>query len=122
MATYTMSEPFIYDVNSLITANVTFIGKTGGSLAIPAGTAVGMITASKKYQVYNNNNSDGTETAVGIVLSDVPALAAGEVYNGVIIISGCLIKEKLTGYDSNAKVDLGAREIVLDTNKTLVVF
>jgi len=122
MADYTFDTPFIYDVNSIITANVTFIGKSGGSAKIEAGTLVGMITASKKYQVYATANDDGTGVAVGILITDIPALAENAIATGTIAIGGSLVKENLTGYDADAKTDLGAREVVMDANKTLVIF
>ncbi|NMB82926.1 MAG: hypothetical protein GYA14_14030, partial [Ignavibacteria bacterium] len=45
-----------------------------------------------------------------------------QIEKGFIAIGGTFIKEKLTGYDSNAKTDLKAREIILDSNKTLIIF
>ena len=118
---YTINDPFIYDVKDLIAVNVTFVGKTGGSSAISAGTVVGMITASKKYQAYNNSNSDGTETAVGILLEDVPALSAGKTYSASIAVRGSFIEGKLIGLDTGAKTDFGSRTIVLDTNKSILI-
>lgn len=53
---------------------------------LPAGAVVGKITASGKYAAYDNNASDGTETAAGVLVAAVDASAADE--EGVIIARG----------------------------------
>lgn len=47
-----------------------------GAGALLAGTVLGKITASGKYKAYDNDNVDGTQTAVAVLLSDVDATSA----------------------------------------------
>lgn len=76
-----------------------------------AGTVVGKVTASGKYKAYANANSDGSETAVGILYAAVDASAADA--NGVLIVRHAEVEEtQLTGLDSAAKTDLAATQII----------
>ena len=109
--TYSDTEELIYDDQNLVLVGVTFKGRTGGDSAIDAGTLVGTVTADSTYQVYDDSATDGTETAVGIVIEDVPALAAGEEYNAVIAIHGDFYKSKITGYDAAALADLNGKVV-----------
>ena len=50
---------------------------------LPAGAVVGKVTASGKYAVYENTETDGTEVAAGVLIAAVDASAADAP--GVII-------------------------------------
>jgi hypothetical protein len=47
-----------------------------GSGKLFAGTVLGQITVGGKYKPYDNNNSDGSETAKAILVYDVDATSA----------------------------------------------
>jgi len=47
-----------------------------GSGKLSAGTVLGQITVGGKYKPYDNNNSDGSETAKAILVYDVDATSA----------------------------------------------
>lgn len=47
-----------------------------GSGKLLAGTVLGQITVGGKYKPYDNNNSDGSETAKAILVYDVDATSA----------------------------------------------
>jgi len=64
---------------------------------------------------------DGRDTAMGILLNDIPSISDGQKINITMLIKGCFIKEMLTGYDTNALTDLNGREVTIDANKTLII-
>lgn len=47
-----------------------------GSGKLLAGTVLGQITVGGKYKPYDNNNSDGSETAKAVLVYDVDATSA----------------------------------------------
>jgi hypothetical protein len=73
---------------------------------LPAGTLLGRKTADKKYYVYNNGASDGTEVARGVLRR--AADTAGGDQLGNIVIAGILKLSMVSGADSAALTDLGA--------------
>lgn len=80
------------------------------SPAMVPGTVVGIITASGKYAPYNNANSDGTQTAVGILYRNLPDSASDQ--KAVIHTRLCEVqRSELTGWDAAAEVELNARHI-----------
>ncbi len=94
------------------TARFTQKGVTlaGGQGILPMGTVLGRVTSTKKWKVYNNSNSDGTEVARGILRRAVDTGSAGAADQlGNIVISGILKLEYISGSDSNALTDLNAR-------------
>lgn len=91
---------------------------TGASYA--AGLVLGRVTASGYYAAYNDSNSDGTQTAVGVLNEDVsiddistssPSGAASGTSLARMIVGGEVFQAKLTGLDNAAIVDLKARSI-----------
>ena len=77
------------------------------------GTVIGLITSGDdegKVKAYANGNSDGSQTAIGIIKQAVDA-TAGDCQAGYYAKGG-FIAARLTGMDSNAKTDLGAKENV----------
>jgi len=82
-----------------------------GQGAVAIGTVLGMITASGKFGKYNDTLGDGTQTAVGICMTQVDATSE-DCMADMLVGNALIIKAALTGYDAAAKVDLGAREIL----------
>jgi hypothetical protein len=80
---------------------------TGADFA--AGTVMGKITASGKYENYDDLETNGAEDAVGIITEDANALA-GDVTTR-LLVSGMVFNDKLTGSDAAAEADLFARQI-----------
>lgn len=92
-----------------------------------AGTVLGRNTVSTFYEAYDNGASSGLDTAACILFEAVPAeefdgTAASSTTMAVGIFGGEVYKDKLVGYDSNAKTDLNAREIIDATGVTTVKF
>ena len=70
-----------------------------------SGTVVGKVTASGKLKAYANANSDGTETAVGILMETLPA-ATGDVSVTIIELDAEVFDAMLTGIDAAGRTDL----------------
>lgn len=91
----------------------------GGQGILPAGTVLGRKTSDKKYYVYDNNASDGTQVARGVLRRavDTGADSSGDQL-GNLVISGILKLSLVSGADSSALTDLGAvTDSVLGTFK-----
>lgn len=78
-----------------------------GSSVLAGGTILGRISTTRKLAAYANGNSDGTETAVGILLNRADP-REGDVLASMMV-HGVVRSGSLTGYDSNAKTDLAGR-------------
>lgn len=85
--------------------------KSGNALS--DGTVLGKITATGKYAAYDDEASDGTQTAAGILLGDCNAAAADK--SAAILIRGPAVVSEgdLIGIDAAGKVDLAAIGIVV---------
>lgn len=94
------------------------------SLTLASGTVLGKITATGKLAAYNNVLTNGTETAVAILVYDTATDASGNHYLGntatpgrdnlphkdtSIYIAGVFRTTDLTGYDAAAATDFHAR-------------
>lgn len=82
-----------------------------GQGVLAAGTLLGQKTSDKKYYAYNNANSDGTQTARGVLRRPVDtgvtvSVANDQVSN--IVIQGILKNSMVVGADAAALTDLGA--------------
>src|SRR5690242_21948 len=98
--------------------NVTIV--SGQDLAY--GTVVGKITATGKYKAYDDDNSDGSEAAAGILVGDAIDATGGDKA-GVIIERDAEVNPDLLVWAStndatditNGKTDLAALNIKLLT-------
>lgn len=80
--------------------------------ALVAGTVMGKITASGKYVAYNDGASDGSQTAAGILYSNVADSASDQ--KAVIIARDAeVVGAELTGNDANGTTDLKALGIIV---------
>jgi len=84
-----------------------------GAGVLVKGTVLGKITASSKYDVYDDGNADGTETAKRILAHDIDATAAD--VNVSVYRTGCFNEDALTGIDANGIADLDAELIFVRT-------
>lgn len=104
----------------------TEAGKFGASLTLAKGTVLGKKTSDSKLYAYNDANSDGTETAVGINEYPIKTDASGNVFlsdsivasetnrstpDSTYFFSGIFKPADLTGEDAAALVDLHARTL-----------
>lgn len=89
---------------------------------LKTGAVLGKIAASGKYAPYDDNNADGTQAAVAILLEDVDASAADA--RGVILARGpAVVNDKrlvwagsvLAAEKITAAADLAALGIVIRT-------
>lgn len=55
-----------------------------GAGSLIAGTVLGKITASGKYKPYDNDATDGSEVAAGILVYDVDATSADKLAVGIV--------------------------------------
>lgn len=79
--------------------------------AMVAGTLVGKISASGKYAPYSNVAGDGTDTAAGVLYTNVADSAADQ--KAVIIARDAeVVKSELTGLDAPGEADLKALGII----------
>lgn len=86
-----------------------------------AGTVIGKVTSSGFFAAYNDSNSDGTQTAVGILFDDcTPASGDTEVTRA--ILGGKVYQAKLTGLDAAAIVDLKARSVTASDGAQILSF
>lgn len=74
-----------------------------GAGELAKGTVLGKITASGKYDAYDNTDNDGTETAKLILANAVDATSAD--VKASAYASGSFNEAALTGIDAAAKVD-----------------
>src|SRR5438477_5270817 len=81
--------------------NITLIS---GSAALEAGTVLGKITASGKYDAYNDGHSDGTQTAKGILMYRTDPTAGDTLTS--LMVHGVVRSGSLTGIDANGIADL----------------
>ena len=73
------------------------------------GLVLGKVTASGKYKEYDDNASDGTETAAGILDEEINLLdETGTAADSqtTMIIHGYVDESELVGIDANGKSDL----------------
>lgn len=86
--------------------------------ALKAGTVLGIITASGKYTVYDNDATDGSQTAAGVLFADCDASGGdkkativrryAEVFSDRLVWASSV----LTGEKAPALVELAALGIV----------
>lgn len=113
---YTIGDNYTDPELLYSTARFTQKGVTlaAGQGVLKAGTLLGRRTADKKYYVYDNSKSDGTEVARGVLRRGVDTGAAGSGDQlGNIVISGILKNSMISGAGANAipdaVVDLNAK-------------
>tara|TARA_Y100000310_G_scaffold344075_1_gene454967 strand:- start:879 stop:1301 length:423 start_codon:yes stop_codon:yes gene_type:complete len=99
-----------------IDATATDSRNTGQTYILSPGLALGIITAQSTYTGYDPNGSDGTETAMGVLLNEVdlkngdPTATAVDtealmVWNAVCGASA-VVDEDGTAIDASGKADL----------------
>lgn len=89
--------------------NITVL-QTG--VAIKSGTLLGKVTASGKHIPYLNSASDGSETAAGVLYSNLPA-ATGST-KAVAFARDCeVIRRTLVGLDVAGEADLKLAGVIV---------
>lgn len=73
------------------------------------GTVLGKVSGSGEYAPYVDTNNDGTQTAVAVLLEDVPVHAAA--VEALVLVHGDVVREDLVGLDANGEADLYAAGI-----------
>lgn len=84
----------------------------------PAGTVLGKVTASGKYDAYDDGNADGTEVAVGILVDNEDATLADRPAR--IALKGDFYEDLVIGLDANGKTDLGSKTFVNAQSETIL--
>ena len=75
---------------------------------LPAGTVLGIITASSTYTAYASGNTDGSQVAKVILADDADISTGTQIVSAYIC--GIFQKAKLVGLDASAITAMGARE------------
>lgn len=83
--------------------NVTIAGGSGGAGIVAAGTVLGKLTSGGEYMPSPATGSDGSQTAVAILLNDVDATDADVV--AAVINTGAEVNGNLLTYDSSVDDD-----------------
>lgn len=105
------------DEGSISYDRITLVSGAG---ALKAGTVLGKITASGKYQAYDNDASDGSEVAAAILThaqdatsADIPAAALTRMaqVNGNLLIWGAGVTTQ--GEKDAAIADLAAKTVIV---------
>jgi hypothetical protein len=101
----------------------TLAGVFGNSLTLSKGTVLGRKTSDGKLYAYASGNSDGTQTAVGILMYDIKTDASGNIFFGdsavlsvnnpanttaPYFICGTFDTTELTGWDATAATAMKA--------------
>jgi hypothetical protein len=96
--------------------------KFGASLTLAKGTVLGKRTSDNKHYAYNDALTDGTNVATCILKCTIKTDSGGNVFFGdsttatvdnmphaeaPVYVAGVFDTDDLTGYDANAKADLG---------------
>lgn len=100
-------------------------GRFAVSQTIAAGTLLGKVTSGGLLKAYNDANSDGTQTAVGICMYDIVTDSSGNVFLGTsgtasslnqplgktapYFVTGTFDTADLTGYDAAGLADLNGK-------------
>jgi hypothetical protein len=109
-------------------ANAVWAVQMAPNLTWAKGQVLGRVTATAKYGLYVDANSDGTGVAECIAMEAGKTDASGNVFIGnsttptdgmeamslptlQVYYGGVFKKADLVGYDAAAKTDFGAREI-----------
>lgn len=88
-----------------------------GQGIVLAGTVIGVRTSDKKWVVYNNALSNGAEVARGILRDSVDTTAGDQQV--LVVTSGILKRNMLSGLDASAVTDLNCREDAVANTVTL---
>lgn len=86
------------------------------SQTITKGEVLGKITASGYYAVFNQDASDGTETAAGIALGDYTT-GEGETLSGVALVRDAIVVEEYLTFPSD--ITSGEQATAMASLKTL---
>lgn len=82
----------------------------GGQGILPIGTVLGQKSSDKKYYVYNNGSSDGTQTAKCVLTQTKDTTVNSSADQQANVYTRGVLKNSLvSGADSAAIVDLKAR-------------
>ena len=111
---YLTGEWLISEADGTRSRDVKTVTVAGG-VALPSGTVLGKITATGKLIKYLDAASDGSQTAVGILLNDLPATNGdyqAVVFTRDVEAIGAILNGG-SGVDANGTADLLALGIVL---------
>lgn len=103
----TLSLPSLIANDNPVILKKTIVANAGAARV--AGTVLGRISSGGKLDNYDNNDNDGTEVAIAILLEDVAASATDT--EALVGFAGVYRQAGLTGLDAAGILDLEARGI-----------
>ena len=86
------------------------VTQTGAAMV--SGTVLSKLTATGKYVAYDDAGTDGSETATGVLYTELVA-ATGDILASVLVRHAEVKEDALTGYNANAEADLAAVGIIV---------
>lgn len=76
----------------------------------PAGTVLGVVTATGRYTPYDDEAEDGSDVAKGVLRDDATIDSDDDGTSIAVIKTGTLFKDLLIGLDANAITDMRGLE------------
>lgn len=101
---------FVLSDESTYSYDEVTVTQTGTALL--SGTVLAKLTATGKYVAYDDVGADGSETAAGVLYTQLAA-ATGDILASVLVRHAEVKEDALTGYNANAKADLAAVGIIV---------
>lgn len=103
-------EYLVSEAEGTLSREEVTVTQSGAALA--SGTVMGKITASGKYKPYASGNSDGSQTAAGILYNTLNA-ATGDKKAVLHVRNAEVFGAALTGSDAGAVTALKALNIIV---------
>lgn len=105
-----VGEHIVSESNGTQSREEVIVAQTGAALL--SGTVMGKITASGKYKPYASGNSDGSQTAVGVLYTELKPFTGDA--KAVLHVRNCEVSgANLTGVDANARTNLAALGVIV---------
>lgn len=123
-------EIFRHDRSLVISSNRQLASILGVRLAYDAsgyeaGRVLARNTVTGLYQKYDNGGSSGLDTAKCVLLEKkilADFASSGDSQAAAAVFGGEVYKDNLTGLDTAAETDLGAKTLVLPGSVTILKF
>lgn len=105
-----VGEHIVSEANGTQSREEVTVTQTG--TAILSGTVMGKITASGKYVPYASGATNGSQTAAGVLYSELKPFTGDA--KAVLHVRSCEVSAaNMTGLDANARTNLGAIGVIV---------
>lgn len=93
--------------NATIGSGCLDVGNTDNTKHLRKGLCLGKLTSGGKFQHYDDDASDGTQTAV-CFLDETVSVENGDALARICVGGGMIDEDKVVGLDAAGKVDLAS--------------